>query len=87
MLLEKAVDLGTRLARAFDSPSGLPYTSISLGSGAHSIPSWLGGNVLLAELGTCQMEFVALAEHSGKREFRDKALRIFDVRGRQAERH
>ena len=69
--------------KAFESPSGLPYTQISLGSGSHSIPSWLGGNVLLAEIGTSQMEFVALAKHTGRKEFRDKALKVFDVLDRE----
>jgi hypothetical protein len=63
---------GTKLGRAFESPSGLPYTQISLGTGEHAIPTWLGGNVLLAEIGTSQMEFVSLAEHSGIRRFREQ---------------
>ena len=51
VLLEKATDLGERLLKAFSSPSGLPYASISLSTGAHSMASWTGGNLLLAEVG------------------------------------
>ena len=52
VLLEKATDLGERLGKAFATPSGLPYTTISLASGQHAIPGWTGGNLLLAEVGT-----------------------------------
>lgn len=45
-----ADDLAERLAKAFAAPSGLPYTTISLSSGAHSVPAWTGGNLLLAEV-------------------------------------
>ena len=54
VLLDKATDLGDRLAKAFASPSGLPYTTISLSTGQHTVPSWTGGNLLLAEVGTVQ---------------------------------
>ena len=79
VLLDKAEDLGNRLARAIGGGAGMPKTQISLGTGQGAIPSWLGGNVLLAEVGTFQMEFVALSEHTRRSEFRDKALHVFDV--------
>jgi hypothetical protein len=49
-LLQMADDLGQRLVKAFAAPSGLPYTTISLSTGAHSVPAWTGGNLLLAEV-------------------------------------
>ena len=79
VLLEKATDLGERLGKAFATPSGLPYTTISLASGQHAIPGWTGGNLLLAEVGTVQLEFFALAKHSGRQEFHDKAQKVIDV--------
>ena len=77
--LTKATDLGERLGRAFTSPSGMPYTTISLSNGDHTVPSWLGGNVLLAEVGTVQMEFASLAQHSGRADLRAKSDKVFDL--------
>jgi len=79
VLLEKATDLGERLLKAFSSPSGLPYPSISLSTGAHSMASWTGGNLLLAEVGTVQMEFSSLAHHTGRAEFATKSHHVIDV--------
>mmetsp|Transcript_1906 Transcript_1906/g.5082 ORF Transcript_1906/g.5082 Transcript_1906/m.5082 type:complete len:417 (+) Transcript_1906:127-1377(+) len=50
-LLHLADDLGERLAKAFSAPSGLPYTTVSLRTGAHAVPAWTGGSLLLAEVG------------------------------------
>jgi len=83
VLLDKATDLGERLAKAFAAPSGLPYTTVSLGNGQHSVPSWTGGNLLLAEVGTVQLEFFALAKHTGRNEFHQKAQHVIDVLDRE----
>jgi len=83
VLLEKASDLGHRLIKAFEAPSGLPYTQINLQTGQHAMPSWLGGNLLLAEVGTSQMEFIALSKHTGDNSLRQKAEKVFDVLDRE----
>jgi len=79
VLLEKAKDLGGRLEKAFSSPSGMPYAQISLATGSGSAPSWTGGSLLLAEVGTVQLEFFGLAHHSGEGHFREKAQRVIDL--------
>ncbi len=43
VFLDKARDLGDRLLRAFDSPSGLPYNQIHLQTGAGTGTGWAGG--------------------------------------------
>jgi len=83
VLLDRATDLGKRLAAAFSSPSGLPYSSISLTTGHHTIPSWTGGNLLLAEVGTVQLEFFSLAYHAKLPELAGKAQRVIDVLDRE----
>ena len=35
--------------------------------------------MLLAEVGTCQMEFIALARNGGPRALREKAEHVFDL--------
>ena len=58
VFLDKAEDLGRRLLRAFDTPSGLPFSSVSLtGGGRGSNAGWTGNNAVLAELGTLQIDF------------------------------
>ena len=79
VLLEKAKDLGGRLEKAFSSPSGMPWAQISLATGSGSAPSWTGGSLLLAEVGTVQLEFFGLAHHSGEGHFREKAQRVIDL--------
>ena len=78
-LLEKAKLLGDRLLPAFNSPMGLPYAQINLATGATAALSWTGGSSLLAELGTCQMEFFALSERLHERLYADKSQKAIDV--------
>ena len=73
-LLALAARAGRKLHRAFDSPSGVPWCSVHLTSGAGSCPqSDFGESVPLAELGTTQLEFAALAAALGEPRFADVA--------------
>ena len=61
-LLRLAETLGLKLARAFDSPSGLPHCTVHLAHGNASCPaSDFGPSIPLSELGSVQLEFGALA--------------------------
>ena len=60
VFLDKAKDLGDRLAPAFDTPSGIPRASIVLATGQSSNPGWTGGSSILAELGTLQVSQPAI---------------------------
>ena len=77
--LEKADDLGSRLLRAFDSPSGIPYGQVHLGTGVASNIAWIKNSALLAEYSTLQVEFRYLAKVTGDREYAEKSERIFDI--------
>ncbi|KAJ2273226.1 hypothetical protein EV176_003391, partial [Coemansia sp. RSA 451] len=75
LLLQKAEEVGRTLARAFDTPTGLPYSQLDVNN-----PKSSGaGMASLAEAGTMQLEFKQLAQVSGKREFWDMAERVSDV--------
>ncbi|KAJ2832025.1 hypothetical protein J3B01_005054 [Coemansia erecta] len=75
LLLQKAEEVGRTLARAFDTPTGLPYSQLDVNN-----PKLSGaGMASLAEAGTMQLEFKQLAQVSGKREFWDMAERVSDV--------
>lgn len=66
VLLQKAEELGTVLLSAFNTPSGLPYFAIDSATGKCQLLDWSGGHSLLAEIGTCQLEFKYLAHLTGK---------------------
>jgi len=80
VFLEKAQDLGKRLVRAFDSPSGIPYGQVSLSHPeSHNNLGWAGGNAILSEAGTLQVEFRYLARATGITEYATKSERVFEV--------
>jgi len=90
MFLKQADDLGSRLIKAFDSPTGIPYGMTKLAhrrgigkKGAKNNDSfnsaWTGGHSILAELGTIQIEFRYLAHATGKQHYADKANKVFEL--------
>ncbi len=50
MFADRAADIGRRLAYAFDTPSGLPRSSVNLGTLQSQNPGWTNG-----ASGMCQM--------------------------------
>jgi len=78
MFLEKAKTLGEKLLIAFKNPNGLPMATVNLATGAADPPGWTSGALILAEMGTIQLEFTALSKHTGDPKWRDKAQHIFD---------
>lgn len=59
-ILAKAQDLGDRLLPAFNSPTGLPYYSVNLSTGAVENP-----NINVAEAGSYLIEFGMLSRYTG----------------------
>ncbi|KAI1364997.1 family 47 glycosyl hydrolase [Xylaria arbuscula] len=79
LYLEKARDLADRLVVAFDSPSGVPYASVNIGS-YESLPAHdSGGASSTAEAATLQLEFKYLAKLTGEKDFWDKAEKVIEV--------
>lgn len=68
-LKRQAKDLGSRLLRAFETPSGIPDNYVNLQTGAHEGAGWNGGAAILSELGSLQMEFAALSDITGDRRY------------------
>jgi len=60
--LDKALDLGERLGKAYASPTGIPYGQINLATGRASNIGWARGNAILSEFGSMQLEFRMLDE-------------------------
>ncbi|KAJ2842614.1 hypothetical protein IWW36_005842, partial [Coemansia brasiliensis] len=75
LLLAKAEEVGRTLARAFDTPTGLPYASIDI-----SLETVRGPyRICLAEAGTMQLEYKKLAKLTNNREYWRMAERVSDV--------
>lgn len=80
VFLEKATDLGERLLHAFDgSTTGIPFGQVSLKDGQANNIGWTGGNAILAEFGTIQIEFRYLAKATGRKELAEKSEHVFEV--------
>ncbi|CAJ1394548.1 unnamed protein product [Effrenium voratum] len=68
----KALDLGDRLLRAFDTPTGMPRSRVNLQSG---IPKGSSSTVTIAEAGSFLLEFGMLSVLSGQSRFYHSAKR------------
>lgn len=82
LFLEKADDLGSRLAAAFQTPTGIPRGSLDLRDRTAKDVAWTSGNAVLAELGSLQLEFRYLAAKTGKVEYARQANRVFETLAR-----
>lgn len=67
LYLLKAEELGARLAAGFDTPKGLPWPRCFLNETGRCEPhSAIGDSLYLAEVGSLQLEYRALAHHSNQ---------------------
>jgi len=80
VFLTKAEDLGRRLLKAFDgSPTGLPSGMVDMSTGHTKNLGWAGGNIIVAEAGTLQVENRYLSKMTGKPEFAATTEKVYDV--------
>ena len=83
-LLNIAVDVGSRLFRAFNSPSGIPYSDINLSTGSieRSVQ-----HSSMAEATTLSLEFTSLARLTGEETFEKAAMKVHQVLTPSIEKH
>ncbi|URD90741.1 Glycosyl hydrolase family 47 [Musa troglodytarum] len=72
IFLEKAKDIADRLLPAWDTPTGIPYNRINLAHGNPHNHGWTGGESILADSGTEQLEFIALSQRTGDPKYQQK---------------
>lgn len=78
--LSKAEDLGRRLLHAFDgATTGIPFGQVSLRDGHPQNVGWTGGNAILAEFGTIQIEFRYLAHVLDDKSLSEQAEKVFEI--------
>ncbi|XP_078255724.1 mannosyl-oligosaccharide 1,2-alpha-mannosidase IA [Rhinoraja longicauda] len=79
----KAVDLGSKLLPAFNTPTGIPWALLNIKSGIGRNWPWAsGGSSILAEFGTLHLEFMHLSQLSGNPVFAEKMMNIRKVLNR-----
>ncbi|XWS16619.1 hypothetical protein CRYUN_Cryun34aG0105600 [Craigia yunnanensis] len=76
VFLEKTRDIADRLLPAWDTPTGIPYNVINLARGNAHNPGWTGGQSILADSGTEQLEFVALSQRTGDPKYQEKVEKV-----------
>ncbi|CAM6010019.1 unnamed protein product [Sphagnum balticum] len=76
MFLTKAKEIADRLLPAWDTRTGIPYTTINLDSGRAHNPGWTGGSSVLADLGTEQVEFIGLSQRTGDPKYKHKVENV-----------
>ncbi|CAH2053156.1 unnamed protein product [Thlaspi arvense] len=79
LFLEKAKDIADRLLPAWDTKSGIPYNIINLRHGNAHNPTWAGGDSILADSGTEQLEFIALSQRTGDPKYQQKVEKVITV--------
>lgn len=72
--LKGARTFGDRLLPAFRTPTRLPRALIDLKNGRLNDHRWVARGTLLADAGSCSLEFFALTHHTGNREYARLAL-------------
>ncbi|CAN6451107.1 unnamed protein product [Victoria cruziana] len=78
LFLGKAKEIADRLLPAWNTPSGIPYNRINLASGRAYNLGWAGGNSILADSGTEQLEFIVLSERTGDPKYQQKVENVID---------
>ncbi|KAJ7461276.1 glycoside hydrolase [Mycena galericulata] len=79
LYLRHAIDLADRLLPAFDTPSGLPYSSVDLAARKGIPDQWAPNAISTAEATTLQLEFRELARRTGNAGYWHKAERVMAV--------
>lgn len=77
IFLTKCVEITDILLAAFKSPSGMPYSLLSMSGRSTHNHGWAGGGCVVAEVGTVQLELRALSHFTGDRKYADIGDRAF----------
>lgn len=71
MFLQKATEVADKLIPAWNTPSGVPHNVINLATGQSHNYDWAQGSIL-ADIGTEQLEFIALSERTNNKKYQQK---------------
>ncbi|PRP81686.1 mannosyl-oligosaccharide 1,2-alpha-mannosidase IA-like isoform 2 [Planoprotostelium fungivorum] len=77
-LLDKAEELGKIMSACFDTPSGIPYTTMVLSDKRAQNP-WGAPESALSEVASIQLEWWTLSYHTKNQDYGKKAMRVFEI--------
>ena len=77
ILLSRADDLAALLMPVFDTPSGVPMSTVNTVTG--EVARGWSGDPLLAEILTCQLEYKYLSYLTGRHEYYEVVEKIMDI--------
>lgn len=75
MFLKKSIELGNRLLPCFETPSGIPYSDINLGTMTAHSPKW-SPDSSTSEVTTLQLEFRDLSRSTGNNIYEEVVHRV-----------
>jgi mannosyl-oligosaccharide alpha-1,2-mannosidase len=78
-LLRKAIEIGSLLYKAFDTPNRMPITRWKFRNAAEGTPQIASEDMLVAEIGSLTLEFTRLSQVSGDPRYYDAVQRIMDI--------
>jgi hypothetical protein len=79
VFLNQAKDLGSRLFKAFNTPTGIPSSQVNLATGQSNNIPWTGNSAITAEFGTLQLEFRQLARLTGIVDYKEKTEQVYKL--------
>lgn len=79
MFVRRAREIADRLLPAYNTQTGIPLNIVNLRTGVAKNPAWTSGASTLAEFGTQQLEWVALALKTGDPRYAEKVEHALKV--------
>ena len=79
VFLDQAKDLGSRLFKAFGTPTGIPTGQVNLATGQSRNIGWTGNSAITAEFATLQIEFRTLARLTGIPDYKEKSEAVYQT--------
>ena len=76
--INKAIELADIMMESFDPQSNLFYHKMQSSGGHFEYISWADNSALLAESGSCQLEYAKLSQLTGNPKYKEKAMLVFD---------
>ncbi|CAJ0576983.1 unnamed protein product, partial [Mesorhabditis spiculigera] len=75
----KAKDVGDSLLKAFNTPTGIPKSQLSVQTGESQNFGWASSMSILSEIGTLHLEFAELSRITGDPVYLQKVQKVRDV--------
>ncbi|CAJ0566861.1 unnamed protein product, partial [Mesorhabditis spiculigera] len=75
----KAKDVGDSLLKAFNTPTGIPKSQLSVQTGVGQNFGWASSMSILSEIGTLHLEFAELSRITGDPVYLQKVQKVRDV--------